>query len=719
MFATVVILAKAATHVYGFSVVTPLLPGGWKSYSYRITEDTSQTRALYMADANDEGEEMEGTVAPGNGLDSNAIENTEETKIEIVEEGYEESESSSDPSRTEEERKPFYANEEPSIQKGESDSNDDLELDLDKVASVAGEVVSVAIDTAKLTLSALRVSAANILAASLPEEQQQDLLERLGASSAANEASAVVEAAAEMVNERVEQERASIQEEIAMARAQEAQLSTRKWERQKDEIIKEMETAANARIENELKIQKMKLEEENARALREKDQVMEAKFDRLSQEIREERDRADAMVASMKDLEASFGAPIQEDLSGEDGDFSDIDDLFAIETKEEISRKKELEAELAKRQEQKAALESVEKELRASITNEEEQRDLLQELLEKRQGQQEELDKLEGNLKIQVNEIEMEKARYQQLVADLEAVRTKEKLLRQDDQESINDSSSSSEIEPSEDDDEEDLEHPVLGPVVADLGYKRIHFVSSGRLSTVAVWNRNRTYRNNRAKSMANDKMQTMDLGFPGSICLHEAKNGKLSIVDGQHRVGMMASLKGLINKKIEKGQDLGSLKDADEIFEKVLVEVYPEPKNSVGKDVLAEKVFLEINKAEPVKLIDMPGVASSADRQIITEAVETLQDQFSDMFSSSQRCRVPNVNIDNFRSMVFGANLLKKHNLTTSKKLTEWLMEQNAALGNEYENDPSKQKLVSKKQFQKASNNNFYLGLESSWLYK
>ena len=45
--------------------------------------------------------------------------------------------------------------------------------------------------------------------------------------------------------------------------------------------------------------------------------------------------------------------------------------------------------------------------------------------------------------------------------------------------------------------------------------------------------------------------------------------------------------------------------------------------------------------------------------------------------------------------------------------------MEQNAALGNEYENDPSKQKLVSKKQFQKASNNNFYLGLESSWLYK
>ena len=63
VFATVVILAKAANHVYGFSVMTPLLPGGWKSYSYRISEDTSQTLSLYMADANDEGEEMEGISA--------------------------------------------------------------------------------------------------------------------------------------------------------------------------------------------------------------------------------------------------------------------------------------------------------------------------------------------------------------------------------------------------------------------------------------------------------------------------------------------------------------------------------------------------------------------------------------------------------------------------------------------------------------------------------
>lgn len=225
---------------------------------------------------------------------------------------------------------------------------------------------------------------------------------------------------------------------------------------------------------------------------------------------------------------------------------------------------------------------------------------------------------------------------------------------------------------------------------------------------------------------MATEKIKSMELGFPGAICLHEAPTGQLSIVDGQHRVGMMAALKETINKKLEKGEDIGTLKDTNAIFERVLVEVYPEPNReegddeSVDGDGYAEQVFSEINKAEPVKLIDMPGVASKADRAIITEAVETLQDQYGAMFSASQRCRLPNVNVDNLRSAIFGANLLKRHKLTTSKKLADWLLEQNAALGDEYEQtDSSKQQLISKKQWTKASSNNFYLGLESSWLYK
>ena len=238
----------------------------------------------------------------------------------------------------------------------------------------------------------------------------------------------------------------------------------------------------------------------------------------------------------------------------------------------------------------------------------------------------------------------------------------------------------------------------------------------------------NRLYRNNRAKSMANEKIKSMELGFPGAICLHEDNNGKLSIVDGQHRTGMMLSLREMIKKKVEKGEDITGLNIADGMFERVLVEVYSEPtgndrtestEQEKTKDKYAQEVFLEINKAEPVLNVDMPGEASDADREVITDAVGVLQGQYSVMFSPSQRCKVPNANVDNLRSSIFGAKILKRHNLTTSKQLVDWLLEQNAALGDKYENDKENQSLVSGKQWSKASKSNFYLGLESSWLYK
>jgi hypothetical protein len=227
---------------------------------------------------------------------------------------------------------------------------------------------------------------------------------------------------------------------------------------------------------------------------------------------------------------------------------------------------------------------------------------------------------------------------------------------------------------------------------------------------------------------MANEKIKSMELGFPGAICLHEDNNGKLSIVDGQHRTGMMVALREMIKKKEEKGEDIEGLNIADGMFERVLVEVYSEPTDNDStestehektKDRYAQEVFLEINKAEPVLTVDMPGVASDADREVITDAVDVLQGQFSTMFSPSQRCKVPNVNVDNLRSSIFGAKILKRHNLTTSKQLVDWLYEQNASLGDKYENDKENQSLVSGKQWSKASKNNLYLGLENSWLYK
>jgi len=65
-------------------------------------------------------------------------------------------------------------------------------------------------------------------------------------------------------------------------------------------------------------------------------------------------------------------------------------------------------------------------------------------------------------------------------------------------------------------------DHPVLGSAVADLGYKRVHIASVSALNSLPVWEKQRTYRHQRAKAMASDKMKTLHLGMPGIIALHE-----------------------------------------------------------------------------------------------------------------------------------------------------------------------------------------------------
>jgi len=106
--------------------------------------------------------------------------------------------------------------------------------------------------------------------------------------------------------------------------------------------------------------------------------------------------------------------------------------------------------------------------------------------------------------------------------------------------------------------------HPVLGPVLVDLGYKRIHVTTARTLCAVPVWEKQRVYRHDRAKLMASDKLKSLELGLPGIIALHESKDGQLAILDGQHRVGMMAILE-------EK-----SLPDNIIYLDRVLVEVFP-----------------------------------------------------------------------------------------------------------------------------------------------
>ena len=215
------------------------------------------------------------------------------------------------------------------------------------------------------------------------------------------------------------------------------------------------------------------------------------------------------------------------------------------------------------------------------------------------------------------------------------------------------------------------------------------------------------------------DKLKSMKLGFPGVVCLHEDTLGKLSILDGQHRVGMLAALREE-RKKQAKATNTPIPDHEIAMFDNVLVEVYrQDPQTSVSASEHAQAVFLEINKSEPVKLVDLPGVAPTIDGAVITKAVDLLRNQYPEMFSPSQKCYVPNVNEDNFRNNIFGANILNRHKLKSSKELLDWLVVKNAALGEKYENNEKNRMLISKRAWKKTSANRFYLGLESSWLYK
>jgi hypothetical protein len=247
--------------------------------------------------------------------------------------------------------------------------------------------------------------------------------------------------------------------------------------------------------------------------------------------------------------------------------------------------------------------------------------------------------------------------------------------------------------------------HPILGPCFLDVGYKRYHVVKAQALAAIPVWEMQRIYRHDRAKSMAMDKLTTMHLGMPGVIGLYEHSDGMLSILDGQHRVGMFKILEGL--KKDSKASFL----------DQIVVEVYS---NDGHDENHAKDIFLEINKAEPVKLVDM--IAKGTDRKILDDAVDELRDEYYNMFSTSTRCRPPHVNLDNIRDALFAANVIGRHKMKSSTQLLDWLVQQNVQLANKYNSakpaDSAGSNGISAKALEKAINNKFYLGLESSWYY-
>jgi len=284
--------------------------------------------------------------------------------------------------------------------------------------------------------------------------------------------------------------------------------------------------------------------------------------------------------------------------------------------------------------------------------------------------------------------------------------------------------------------------HPILGPQLACLPYKRIHLTSASTLASLPVYEKQRAYRHDRAQNMAKDKKKTLWMGIPGVISLMEEEDGRLSILDGQHRVGMMTLLEEE-QKKFKSKLDGGELSNdpdssAHELvnldLNHILVEVFPHrPKVGSAIDSVDENhpdqddkaiIFTEINKAEPIKLLDLPGVTNKRTRDIIDHAASHFYNTYSAMFSASQKCRAPNLNLDNLRDALFASDVIKREKIESGAKLVKWMELRNEELKDRFATIDGEGELESGRRFsetalKKAKKFDFYLGLESTWLYK
>jgi hypothetical protein len=141
-------------------------------------------------------------------------------------------------------------------------------------------------------------------------------------------------------------------------------------------------------------------------------------------------------------------------------------------------------------------------------------------------------------------------------------------------------------------------------------------------------------------------------------------------IIDGQHRVGALRLLL----------RDIAASMASPSPWERVLVEVFP-----LQNEAAAEALFVEVNSAQPVLLVDLPaahGGAAADAKGALEAASATLATRFPAMFKPSTACKPPHVNIDALRDRLHAADALAAHGLGDGTALLDWLLARNEALG-------------------------------------
>ena len=247
-------------------------------------------------------------------------------------------------------------------------------------------------------------------------------------------------------------------------------------------------------------------------------------------------------------------------------------------------------------QEKQKLAESLQK---ASALHNEQSGELRKEMLTLKQS----LDKTKHTHRIESSN---EKALFQrqQTALDAEIVKLQEAIIEQQHQENTDlaASPSSSDGSVAVSVSAVAADHPLLGALVADLGHKAVYLTPILALAQIPIWEKQRAFRRDRATGMARDIIRVANAHnaaprpFAGSIVVYEHcaatargedATPELGILDGQHRVGALAILMG-------KGA-------WGETPPRVLVEVH---RLDDMRD--APRLFRDINKAEPVREIDM-----------------------------------------------------------------------------------------------------------------
>ena len=276
------------------------------------------------------------------------------------------------------------------------------------------------------------------------------------------------------------------------------------------------------------------------------------------------------------------------------------------------------------------------------------------------------------------------------------------------------------------------VSHELYGTMLRDFGYKKIYAMPAKNLvckDKVGIYDQQRAFRAERAQVIAAEKAKEAVFSLPGVVTLAEgtaAVRGKKTkkkssllfgsssaytgahILDGQHRVGALEIL--LSQGVIAPDHD-------------VLVEVFENV-----DDARASEIFTEINAAQPVRFVDMPGVAPPDVKWMLEGAAQRIKERYPAMFSASERCKIPNVNLDVLREELFSAEVVNRFGIADEDAFVTWLEGENAKLAQRTEKEwlearPKRgrgstgSEETYLKALAKAKEHGFYLGMDFSWL--